>query len=282
MTSVMALASTCFRGSVVAVAMLVSLLGGPVHSGTRLDAAEALERSEAAIGQTLGAHRLIEAGGSPLTTDAFRGKPLVVSLVYTSCSSVCPASTQNLKNAVARARRALGADAFSVLTVGFDARNDTPARMAAFAADQDIDGDRFWRVASGEGSDLDPLLKAVGFSYSGVAGGFEHVAQTTIVDAEGRIYRQVYGDDFPIQMFVEPLKALVFGVTTRSFTAAGLADRIRFLCTVYDPRSGRYRTDYSIFIGIFFGGLSLILMGWVILRMWSGRRLPESPGGLLG
>lgn len=281
MTSIMALASTRFPGRTFVVAILASLIGGQAHSGTRLDAAVALERSEAAIGQMFGGHRLIETGGLPFTTDVFRGKPLVVSLVYTSCSSVCPTSTQNLKNAVARARKALGADAFSVLTIGFDTSNDTPGRMAAFAADQDIDGDRFWRVASGESSNLDALVKAVGFSYSGVAGGFEHVAQATIIDAEGRIYRQVYGDDFPIQMLVEPLKALVFGVTTRSFTAGGLVDRIRFLCTVYDPRSGRYRTDYAIFIGIFFGGLSLVLMGWVILRMWGGRRrLPESPGGL--
>lgn len=246
----------------------------------RLDPATALERSEAAIGRMVGDHHLIGTNGLPMATTVFRGRPLVVSLVYTSCSAVCPVTTQNLKRAVTRARKALGDDSFTVLTLGFDARNDTPGRLATFAADQDIDGDPLWRVASASPATLATLLEEVGFSYSGAAGGFEHVAQTTIIDAEGRVYRQVYGDDFPLQMLVEPLKALVFGVTTRSFTPAGLADRLRFLCTVYDPETGRYRTDYAIYIGIFTGALSLILMAWVILRMWRGNhRLEEARGG---
>lgn len=261
-----------YRGLQFAAAVLAGLLGAPAHAAPPPDAAAALERSEAAIGRTLGGRRLVGADGLPLNTDAFRGKPLVVSLIYTSCSAVCPTSTQTLKDAVARARKALGADTFRVLTVGFDARNDTPGRMALFAADQNIAGDPAWRVASGSGSDLEGLLEDVGFSYSDVAGGFEHVVQTTIVDAEGRVYRQVYGDSFPVQMLVEPLKALVFGVTTRSFTLTGITDRIRFLCTVYDPRSGRYRTDYAIFIGITVGGLSLVVMAWIIVGMWRGNR----------
>lgn len=252
----------------------------PTGAAPRLDPAAALERSEAAIGRMLGEHRLIGADGLPLAVAGLRGRPLVMSFVYTSCSSVCPVTTQSLKRAVARARSALGDASFTVLTIGFDARNDTPGRLAAFASDQEIDGDPLWLVASATPATLTALLDEVGFSYSAAAGGFEHVAQTTIVDAEGRIHRQVYGDDFPIQMVVEPLKALVYGVTTRSFSPAGLADRLRFLCTVYDPATGRYRTDYAIFIGMFAGGLSLAIMGWVILRMWRGRRRPErAPAG---
>ena len=265
-----------FRSAILVLGLLVFCTSHGL-AGQRLDPAAALEKSEAAIGRMVSDYRLIGTNGLPLTTTVFRGRPLVVSLVYTSCSAVCPVTTQNLKRAVTRARMALGDDSFTVLTLGFDARNDTPGRLAAFAADQDIDGDPLWRVASASPATLGTLLEEVGFSYSGAAGGFEHVAQTTIIDAEGRVYRQVYGDDFPLQMLVEPLKALVFGVTTRSFTPAGLADRLRFLCTDYDPETGRYRTDYAIYIGIFTGGLSLILMAWVILRMWRGNGRLEAP-----
>jgi protein SCO1/2 len=73
-------------------------------------------------------------------------------------------------------------------------------------------------------------------------------------------------------VFIEPLKELVFGISVASFTPAALADRLRFICTVYDPKTGRYRTDYAIYIGITAGAVSLILMGWVILRMWRGNR----------
>src|SRR5690606_34449741 len=114
---------------------LAALIAGTVPGfAARLDPALALEKSEAAIGGMVSDHRLIGTNGLPLSTTVFRGRPLIVSLVYTSCSSVCPVTTQNLKRAVARARKALGDNSFTVLTVGFDARNDTPGRLAAFAS----------------------------------------------------------------------------------------------------------------------------------------------------
>jgi protein SCO1/2 len=240
----------------------------------RLDAGAALERSEAAVGTATGAHRLLRADGKPFSLAALRGRPLVVSLVYTSCSTVCPAGTETLKGAVAQARRVLGEDAFAVLTLGFDTRNDTPDRMAAFAIDHAIANDPLWHLATASPSVLQALLAELGFSYDGAAGGFEHVVQTTILDAEGRVYRQVYGDDYPVQVLIEPLKELVFGLTTRAFTPAALADRLRFLCTVYDPKTGRYKTDYTIFFEIGVGGLSLAVMGWLIVRLWRGSRRP--------
>ena len=57
-----------------------------------------------------------------------------------------------------------------------------------------------------------------------------------------------------------------------------LADRLRFLCTVYDPKSGRYRIDYGIYMGMGAGALSLVLMAWVVVRMWLGARRTERAG----
>ena len=57
----------------------------------------------------------------------YRGKPLVVSLVYTSCHHICPTTTQHLAKIVRTARAALGTDSFRVITVGFDTPKDTSA-----------------------------------------------------------------------------------------------------------------------------------------------------------
>jgi protein SCO1/2 len=259
----------------VAALLLGFLATGAVLAATRIDPAEALERSEAAIGTVTGDHRLLRSDGRPLMLSELRGKPLVLSLIYTSCSTVCPTGTETLKISVAKARKALGNGSFAVLTLGFDARNDTPQRMHAFAVDHSIDGDPLWQVASASPAVLEALLDQVGFSYAGVAGGFDHVTQTTILNADGRVYRQVYGDDFPLPVLVEPLKELVFGTSAASFTPTALVDRLRFLCTVYDPKSGRYRTDYGIYMGMAAGALSLVLMAWVIVRMWLGNRRAE-------
>ena len=235
------------------------------------DAKLALEKSEAAIGRTIGDYTLVNAAGETFALSRYRGRPLVISLIYTSCPTVCPLTTQHLIEAVSRARKTLGADRFSVLTVSFDPRRDTPQRLAAFMADQGVDLDD-WQAATGDHATIDLMMADLGFSYRDAAGGFDHVTQTTIVDADGRVHRQIYGDAYPIQVFLEPLKEVVFGTTIRSLTLTGLVDRIRFICTVYDPSSGAYEVDYAIAFGISIGGLSLLLTGFIILRVWQQNR----------
>ena len=255
-------------------------------SGGPLDPRIVLERSEAAIGTKLGDYTLRDPQGRHIALGDYRGRPLVISLVYSSCSTTCPVTTQHLIDAVAQARRSLGADRFAVLTIGFDARRDSPQRMAAFAGRQGIPTTG-WDVASGDETTLAALMRNLGFSYQAVAGGFDHVAQTTIIDAEGRVYRQVYGDDFPLPVFIEPLKEAVFGITTHALTVSALLDRLSFLCTVYDPGQGRYRTSYAIALGIGIGGLSLLLAGIIFVRAWIRNRRLEAlrrapPPHLLG
>lgn len=237
-----------------------------------LDPKVAYERSQAVLGRTLGSYRLTDHQGAPLLLDDLRGRPLVISLVFTSCSTICPISTDHLRDAVVEARRALGADSFAVLTFGFDASRDRPAQLSAFANTHRLSGIDDWYIASADPATTEALLQDLGFSYRAVAGGFDHVTQTTIFDTSGRAYRQVYGETFPLPVFMEPLKDLVLGSVTRSAAPADLWDRVAFLCTVYNPLTGAYRFDYGIFFGIFFGGLSLLITGFIIFRLWLGNR----------
>jgi protein SCO1/2 len=179
---------------------------------------------------------------------------------------VCPVTTQHLINAVEQANKVIGAGRFTVLTVGFDARNDTPARIAQFASMQGIKAPN-WRVASADAATISALLRDLGFSYVSVAGGFDHITQTTILDRDGRVYRHVYGEDFPIRMFMEPLKDVVYGTTT-PFTVSGILDRIKFICTTFDPGAGRYRIDYGLVFGSVIAAFSLLVFGGLIAREW--------------
>lgn len=264
------------RASGLIAALAVALqpfvaAGNPRLSDPRFDPRQVIERSEAALGTLVGNHQLTDTQGRRFSLAEYRGRPLVISLIYTSCSTVCPTTTQHLLDSVTEAQRSLGADRFAVLTVGFDARNDTPQRMATFAKQQGIPV-ATWRSASGDAATLQALMRDLGFSYLATAGGFEHITQTSIIDVDGRVYRHVYGEDFPLPVFIEPLKEAVFGTTTRAFTVAALVDRISFLCTVYDPNQGRYRTSYAIALGIGIGGLSLIIAGAIFARAWMRNR----------
>ena len=262
------MAMVAHAGAIAAGLVLAGIAATSPRAETiaRLDPRVAIERSEAAVGRSIGSYVLTDSAGAPLALAGYRGRPLVISLVYSSCSSVCPATTQHLLGAVREARRLFGPGAFAVLTVGFDARNDTPAHMTQFATVQGVNLGN-WRLASGDAGTISALLRDLGFSYAAAAGGFDHVTQTTIVDREGKIYRHVYGDDFPVQMLIEPLKDVIYGTST-SFTFRGLIDRIKFICTTYDPGAGRYRIDYGLMFGSVIAAFSLALMGGLIVREW--------------
>lgn len=252
--------------------LALAMAASAVSARADIDPDKAYELSQAAIGTQVGDHILIGENGKALDLADFRGKPLVISLVFTSCSTVCPVGTEALRDHVREAQDILGEDSFNVLTFGFDARNDKPAQLAAFANVHRLKSVPNWSLASADEATTAALLKDLGFTYESIAGGFDHITQTSIVDAGGVVYRQLYGEAYPLPLFIEPMMDLVLGRSTRSIAPTDLFDRLLFICTVYDPATGAYRFDYSIFFGIFFGGLSLILTALVIFRLWLGNR----------
>jgi protein SCO1/2 len=265
------LAAVAVTGAVLAFAGGTATQGAQPHGRpikTTLDVDRSLELSQQAIGRVTGNYRLVDARGGSISLAEFRGKPLVVSLIYTSCAHICPMTTQRLRRAVEDAQRVMGSDRFGVLTIGFDARNDTPMRMAAFARAQGVDHLPNWRFLSADDATVSALARDMGFTYTAYSGGFVHTTQTTLLDRDGRVYRPVYGDDFPIQVFMEPLKEAVYGTVGTFLNVDGLLDRVRFLCTVYDPTQGRYRISYTIAMSLLAGIISLGTTALIISRAW--------------
>ncbi|MCK5396078.1 MAG: SCO family protein, partial [Gammaproteobacteria bacterium] len=93
----------------------------------------ALKTSQDAIGKQLANHAFTNAAGEQVKLEDFRGKPLVLSMVYTSCYQICPMTTRHLSKVVEKARDAMGDDSFSVVVIGFDTKVDTPDAMQYFA-----------------------------------------------------------------------------------------------------------------------------------------------------
>ena len=246
------LAGRMLRAGPVLAAMMLASPAVPA----RVDDGEALRISQAAIGRTLGGYTFTAADGTTLTLEQLRGRPLVLSFVYTSCYQVCSGLTLRLRETVKVAREALGPESFSVVTVGFDAANDTPERMRLYARERGavMPG---WSFASADAATIERLTSDAGFTYFASPKGFDHITQTTIVDAAGRIVLQVYGEDFAPPLVVEPLKKLVWGQNLDRRTLQGLVNTVKLFCTIYDPTSGRYRFDYSLIVNILAGGLAL-------------------------
>lgn len=256
-----------------------ALLGAAPAAGSVSPAAgdiekRAIELSQAALGNQLGPLHFIDQHGQSRSLAEFRGRPVLLSLVYTACVHSCQVTTRHLDRLVRIARNALGADSFAVLTVGFDQPVDTPDQMAGFARRYGISDPHWHFLSSPDAATVTALMDAVGFVHAPSPRGFDHTVQVTLLDREGRVHRQVYGEVFPTPQLVEPLKDLVFNRPPSDAGLFGrLGDRVRLFCTVYDAQGDRYMFDYSLFAGIFIGVLCLgSAILWLLLEVRGARR----------
>jgi len=248
---------------------LFPLLGLLLLSGRAVafDEAAALRASQQAIGTEARNVSLTSSAGERIRLEQFRGHPLVLSMIYTSCAGICPLTTQRLAAAVRVARGALGTDGFTVLSVGFDTARDTPQALREFAAEQRV-GDAHWILATGAPEQIETLAHDTGFWFVAASGSFDHLAQTTLLDARGRVVLQLYGNEFQPLDLAEPLRKAALGAPVSGAAPWSLLSKVRLLCTVYDARLGRYRTDYSLALSILIALTTLSGLLVIVSRAW--------------
>jgi hypothetical protein len=90
----------------------------------------------------------------------------------------------------------------------------------------------------------------------------------------GKIVRQVYGEKFTAEDLAEPLKLLITGsaIPPEVGTLQEIMERVRILCSIYDPLTGRYRTNYSLYFQ-FAGFLTFVgFMIYLSINFWRIRR----------
>jgi len=232
-----------------------------------LDKDKSLSLSQSVIGKPAGNYQFVNQDGKRVSLFDYRGKPLVVNFIYTSCYHTCPVMTAHLNDVQRIARDAVGEDAFTMVSIGFDTEVDSPESMRLFAAQRNVNFEG-WDFLSGDNEAINGITRDMGFSFVRSPNGFDHLAQTTILDANGVIYRQVYGATFDTPALVEPLKELVFGKHGNSSGVKQWINSIKLFCTVYDPSSNRYYFDYSIFYIVAIGLLCLVSILAFIIISW--------------
>jgi protein SCO1/2 len=237
-----------------------------------LDQSAALRTSQAVVGTQISDFTLLDREGRPVRLSQYRGKPLLVSFIYTGCFQVCPLTTRALKSALDIGRTAFGTRQFNVVSIGFNQPADSPQALKAFALQNNIDQPN-WEFLSPHASIVEPLAHAFGFSYKFTPAGFDHVLQVTLLDAQGRIYRQIYGAELDADALGEPIKQLLANAPVpQQLRLDELIDRVRLLCTVYDPKTGKYRVQYGLLIEVAGGVTFALAMLWFFLAEWRTQR----------
>ena len=105
-----------------------------------------------------------------------RGKPVVVTFLYTTCRDTCPLTAQQIRVALDD----LGHDV-PVVAVSVDPANDTPRRAQAFLLKQGLRGRMRW--ALGSARELQRLWRAYGIQPQ--SEDAEHTASTILLDGRG-------------------------------------------------------------------------------------------------
>jgi len=121
--------------------------------------------------------RLRNQDGEPISMRSLRGKPVVVTFLYTTCEDTCPIQAQTVRGALDQ----LGHD-LPALAIAVDPPRDTPERAQAFLAEQRASG----RIdfVLGSRAELRPVWKGFG-RIQPQSVRREHQARFTLVDKRG-------------------------------------------------------------------------------------------------
>lgn len=126
-----------------------------------------------------------DASGRERHLEEWAGQPFLVSMIYTSCQSVCPRITADLTaldRALPRERRART----KFVLVSLDPARDTPAKLAAFARTHKLD--ERWTLLAASEDDMRTLAAILGVRFRpDGAGDIAHSATIALADARGVI-----------------------------------------------------------------------------------------------
>ena len=114
--------------------------------------------------------------GRRVTMREYRGRPVVVTFLYSHCHDTCPIQAQQIKGALDQ----LGHDV-PALAISVDPARDTPKSVDRFDREQGV-GNRI-RWVLGRESQLRPLWE--GYNTTSELPGQEHLARLVIVDKRG-------------------------------------------------------------------------------------------------
>lgn len=205
-----------------------------------------------------------EAGNSVRFGDYFKGKPVVLSLVYYECPMLCSMTLNGLLKSLRAVPFDVGKD-FEVVTVSFEPR-DTPAIAAAkkrsYVEEYGRPGaERGWHFLTGNEDSIRSLTDAAGYryKYDTHTRQWAHVSAILVVTPDGRVSQYLHGIEFSSR---DLRLSLVQASQNRIGT---VVDRVLLYCYHYDPATGKYGFVIMNVIRVA-GALTVLLIAAFILK----------------
>ena len=137
--------------------------------------------------------KLVDSFGNEFQLKDLKGKPIIISPIYTKCRASCPLITKSLLKVIPKAGKP-GRD-FWVVTLTFDPK-DTVKDIEKFREKYGIDG-KGWKVVKAKTSeDLFRLLDAIDFRFMTAGDQFIHPNLIVVLSPELQIKDYLYGVNY--------------------------------------------------------------------------------------
>lgn len=206
--------------------------------------------------------------------DYFTGGPVILTLNYYSCPTLCPVVFRNLAGTVTAIKGLSPAKEYRIVTVSIDPEEST-ARARAKAAEswrmlpQLSSPERNWPFLLGDQPALERLAKSVGVRYVRLGkNDFAHPSVILVVTPDGRVSRYLYGlEQRPVD-----LKLALIEAAGGRIGGSELVNRALLYCFHYDPAEKKYLlAARNIMTG---GGIvTLFLVGVPLALFWRRERM---------
>jgi len=197
-----------------------------------------------------------EAGRPVSLRSLFRGRAVVLSLVYYECPMLCTLTLNGLGSALSILTFDVGKD-FDVVTVSFEPKETASlaaAKKKTYLARYRRPGaEEGWHFLTGDAPAVAALTSAVGFRYAWDAETrqYAHPAGLVILTPDGRIARYMYG----VEYAPRDLRLALVEASQRRI--GNPVDTVLLYCYRYDPMRGRYAASVLRLVRL--GGVVTVL-----------------------
>ncbi|WP_374075276.1 SCO family protein [Bdellovibrio bacteriovorus] len=168
------------------------------HHETKTEADDSVKLSEDSIYNLKS--ELLDSAGKKVSLDSLKGRPVVISMAYTSCAYACPliiAQMQQLEKAL----DAQGKKSARFVLVSFDPKKDTPDVLKEYSDKRKLSSR--WSLYT-SASDKSPreIASVLGIKYKKIEGGdYDHSFIITVLDSDGVVQgRQIGADKDPKEL----------------------------------------------------------------------------------
>jgi len=180
-----------------------------------------------------------EQGREVRLGEYFKGKPVVLALVYYSCPMLCNQILSGMLSSFRQVSFNAGEE-FQIVAISFDSRETpqlaTAKKQTYVKAYNRASGNAGWHFLTGDDANIKRVTDAVGFRYKwdDKTNQFAHASGIFVTTPEGKLARYFYGIEYPHHWV---RLALVEASQNHIGTPV---DTLMLYCYHYDPATGKY------------------------------------------